>query len=920
MNLLDIIKRYPNKITLRPTLREVIGYPNSYARNEAGQIIALHLFSEKGTEGGNFEFQNLEKIVLDENAQYVEFLCLSNNQQLKEVTFTTALPFLTHLYLNDCSLKNITIPKGCKSLKQLYFYSQAKRKGVLEKITFQGDCPNLELLDISNNNISEFELPKVKRGFNELKYLYLQENRLEILTFNQDLPALKILDIRQNKLTKLPSKDIAYTQLETLYVKENPLAGYNSNLINGDNSGNAVGIIADLRALFESGVYLNDRAKLILVGNGRVGKTSLLKRLIGKEYDENEKFTHGISIQSLSKQDFPDVKTDRLDLKVWDFGGQEVYFATHQFFLSDEAVYLYAWTDLAIAEANREKDRIQSPQFKDYHKWREHDYWLSNIRMFTDEPHILVVKTHCHEAKEQFPFTALQETYNLAIPCLDFDAKSSEKQLLALLQSQITNLLNKLPILGREIPNSFNKLLDNLEEEAKKGISEISKQTFADKTVQFKINQKDIDGLLSYLQKTGVIIYFPDNPTLKERIFINPQNLVNRVYRFIEENEQLLKDEGLFEKGDAQNKFGWADCDVLLALLESFELIYKKTESTKYIAPQYLPKLRKSGNHRTIFDGHKQDLTLQYSLHYTRFMPENIMVNVLSHYGPYSQSAVYRNAIYFQHAENREHCIIECIENERVIHVYSKNKIISEEVYKKFIEYGKKAKVDKIIPPSQESILTKIIKKVSPPKKGSKNANKKVLFLAANPDDKEINIDKEYSRIDKMLEKDRKFFKLERQEHTTRKTLLRIADNEKPNIIHFVGHGKKGNPDDPREGGLVLHDNKYRGGRILNAKDTKKLFEDIQEDCAHLEIVILNACYSEPQAKAISELGIYATGTSDEILNETAVNFAEGFYWKYAQTQDVIQSVKWGKKEASDGDKTVASLIHLYHNGKEITI
>ena len=71
------------------------------------------------------------------------------------------------------------------------------------------------------------------------------------------------------------------------------------------------------------------------------------------------------------------------------------------------------------------------------------------------------------------------------------------------------------------------------------------------------------------------------------------------------------------------------------------------------------------------------------------------MVNLLSNYGPYSTDAVFRDAIYFIKDDNNCGCLIETIEKERQIAVYTGNsemeKSIGAEVFDKFLELSKKA-------------------------------------------------------------------------------------------------------------------------------------------------------------------------------------------------------------------------------------
>ena len=74
-------------------------------------------------------------------------------------------------------------------------------------------------------------------------------------------------------------------------------------------------------------------AKLLILGEVGAGKTSLANKLINANYTlREEKSTHGINV--LKFLPFP-VEGDRqFKVNIWDFGGQEIYHATHKFFLT----------------------------------------------------------------------------------------------------------------------------------------------------------------------------------------------------------------------------------------------------------------------------------------------------------------------------------------------------------------------------------------------------------------------------------------------------------------------------------------------------------------------------------------------------------------------------------------------------------
>jgi internalin A len=82
-------------------------------------------------------------------------------------------------------------------------------------------------------------------------------------------------------------------------------------------------------------VVLNE-AKLILIGEGEVGKSCLLGALRGDPWEEGRLTTHGIEIKPVK---VTNSQTDaEITLNGWDFGGQPVYRPIHQLFFSAPAV------------------------------------------------------------------------------------------------------------------------------------------------------------------------------------------------------------------------------------------------------------------------------------------------------------------------------------------------------------------------------------------------------------------------------------------------------------------------------------------------------------------------------------------------------------------------------------------------------
>lgn len=104
------------------------------------------------------------------------------------------------------------------------------------------------------------------------------------------------------------------------------------------------------------GAMPNNEVKLLLLGNGRVGKTSIMRAMLDREFDENEESTEKVVLRIWS---LPGVKTDLLKgeplrVNIWDFGGQEIYYTTHRLFLRTKALFLLVWDKKTEASQTHE--------------------------------------------------------------------------------------------------------------------------------------------------------------------------------------------------------------------------------------------------------------------------------------------------------------------------------------------------------------------------------------------------------------------------------------------------------------------------------------------------------------------------------------------------------------------------------------
>jgi hypothetical protein len=177
-------------------------------------------------------------------------------------------------------------------------------------------------------------LPDWLSQLTQLQTLDLSHNQLKVLPESLgQLTQLQSLDLAYNQLTTLPASIGQLEHLNYLRLGDNPLG---PEIATAHEEG-LEALKRYLRAKAEAQIILNE-AKLILIGEGEVGKSCLLGALRGDPWEEGRPTTHGIEIKPVNVT-VPGIGMD-ITLNGWDFGGQRVYRPTHQLFFSAPAIYL----------------------------------------------------------------------------------------------------------------------------------------------------------------------------------------------------------------------------------------------------------------------------------------------------------------------------------------------------------------------------------------------------------------------------------------------------------------------------------------------------------------------------------------------------------------------------------------------------
>ena len=163
----------------------------------------------------------------------------------------------------------------------------------------------------------------------------------------------------------------------------------------------------------------------------------------------------------------------------------------------------------------------------------------------------------------------------------------------------------------------------------------------------------------------------------------------------------------------------------------------------------------------------------------------------------------------------------------------------------------------------------------------------KILFLAANPKASTLlRLDEEIRQIQGKIRaaEFRDHFDLQSRWAVRPLDLLQAFNEIRPHIVHFSGHGSI-------DSELVLEDDQG-AARPVSVEAIQSLFGALKDN---IRLVLLNACHSESQARAVSTSIDCTVGMNEAIGDDAAITFASTFYGALAFGRSVGQAFEQGR-------------------------
>lgn len=198
----------------------------------------------------------------------------------------------------------------------------------------------------------------------------------------------------------LPDRLVWSEAFEELVTFETTISNIPAEILSNENLDNCLPRVrAHLRDLAGGQAPLPD-VKVLVLGNGRVGKTQICRRLRGEQPEPEADSTHGITVTSadLALLDGPSGSVDGapVRLNLWDFGGQEMYHGTHALFTRARAIFLLVWTPHSD---NAQEHQHRGMTFRN----RPLRYWLEYARGPRDvgDSPVIVVQNRCDRPEDE---------------------------------------------------------------------------------------------------------------------------------------------------------------------------------------------------------------------------------------------------------------------------------------------------------------------------------------------------------------------------------------------------------------------------------------------------------------------------------------------------------------------------------------
>lgn len=368
----------------------------------------------------------------------------------------------------------------------------------------------------------------------------------------------------------------------------------------------------------------------------------MVKRLIDSEFDPNETKTEGIDIKDWRI----DCGGTEMRLNVWDFGGQEIMHATHQFFLTKRSVYVL----VLDARQGDQESRIE--------------YWLKIIQSFGGDSPIIVMSNKSDEHELDLDWTGLQRKYPAIkgfVRRVSCETGEGIPELREIIQREVDGLEH----IHDELRTTWFNVKSQLEDMDDNYISYDKYQEMCQKQgIDDEVSRRTLVG---FLHDLGLVLHFSDHPILGDLNILNPEWVTKGVYQIIN-SSILAQNKGLLSAGDLpgilEGDYPKRRRPFITEMMRKFELCFDFTDqpNERFLVPDLLPKEEPD-------TGDWED-SLAFQYHYD-VLPGSIISRFIVRMSSFiSKSTYWRNGVVLAYEEGRNKALVRADIEDRKLFIH----------------------------------------------------------------------------------------------------------------------------------------------------------------------------------------------------------------------------------------------------------
>jgi internalin A len=518
-----------------------------------------------------------------------------SGKQVRDLTPLSSLTALQHLACSGTQLNDLTPLSSLTALQHLEC-----RFTEVSDLTPLSSLTALQHLDCRYTQVSDLT---PLSSLSALEVLHCHSTGVKDLKPLVGLDRLRSLSFDSCKLENFPEAILFADGLEELILAHSRISDIPPEVLSppGNCLHSLRAHVLDLKA----GAEPFRDVKLMVLGNGRSGKTQLCRMLAEEDFQTQWDSTHGIRVANARLG--TGERDDPIRLSLWDFGGQDLYHGTHALFLRTRAIFVIVWSE---DTDNAKEYEHQGITFRNHPL----SYWAEYVRRSGGEDStVLIVQTKCDSAADEirrkdlpdevlkaFGFT--RELYVSAA-----NGRGREALQAALLDgfrhlaethgiAQIGASRLKLQRRIQDLRKPDGSLPENLRL--------IDQQTFRDWCAAAG-GVHDPARVLAYLNNAGVVFY--RKGLFEDRIVLDQAWALNAIYAVFDRTrsfEPLRGAGGRFTRpllaGLVWDAQGYSEDEqrLFLSMMQSSGICfvyrwggepYEQSDQTVYIAPDLLP-------------------------------------------------------------------------------------------------------------------------------------------------------------------------------------------------------------------------------------------------------------------------------------------------------------------------------------------